>query len=130
MTDTTNPCARQIKFAGELRTFNLNDPTILSVIAGGNDLRNMTLTMKFAGRSPLAGQHGDTPAACLKRFLETSYSVSDIENVIALGLIGGGISTEDAYALVEEHVKGQPLAANALIASEVIAALFVGAEAA
>lgn len=131
MTNTTNnPCARQIMFAGEVRTFNLNDPTVLSVIAGGHDLRNMTLALKFAGKAPLAGQHGDTPAACLKRFLETSYSISDIENVIALGLIGGGSSTDEAFALVKENVTGKPLAANALIASEVIAALFVGAEAA
>ncbi len=130
MTDATNPCARQIQFAGEVRTFNLNDSAVLSVIAGGHNLKNMALSMRFAGRSPLYGQHGDTPAACLKRFVETTYSVRDIENVIALGLIGGGTDTDEAFTLVEQHVTGQPLAKNALIASEVIAALFVGAEAA
>jgi hypothetical protein len=130
MSSMINPCARQIPFAGEVRTFNLNDPAVLATMAGGQDLRNMALLMRFAGRSPLDGQYGSTPAACLKRFLEQVYSVSDVENVIALGLIGGGTATDEAFALVKEHVTGQPLAANALVASEVIAALFVGAEAA
>jgi hypothetical protein len=123
----TNPCAREIQFAGETRTFNLNDPDVLSLIAGGHDLRDLALMMKFAGRAPLAGQYGDTPAACLKRVVQSEYSISDIENVIALGLIGGGMDANEAFGLVEEHVTGKPLAANALTASEVIAALFVGA---
>ncbi|KYK45160.1 hypothetical protein A1D31_11045 [Bradyrhizobium liaoningense] len=127
MSSTTNPCAREIKFAGEVRTFSLNDPTVLTTIAGGHDMRNLQLLMKFSGQRPLAGQYGDTLAACLKRFLEQVYSVSDIENVIALGLIGGGMAADEAFRLVKEHVTGKPLAANALIASEVISALFVGA---
>lgn len=127
MSSINNPCARQIPFAGEVRNFNLNDPTVLATIAGGHDMSNLSLLMKFSGQRPLAGQYGDTPAACLKRFLEQVYSVSDVENVITLGLIGGGMDADDAFALVKAHVTGQPLAANALIASEVIAALFVGA---
>lgn len=127
MSSMTNPCAREIKFAGELRTFNLNDPTVLATIAGAHDIRNLQLLMKFAGQRPLVGQFGDTPAACLKRFLEQVYSVSDIENVISLGLIGGGMAADEAFQLVKEHVTGKPLAANALIASEAISALFVGA---
>ncbi|SFN02463.1 Phage tail tube protein, GTA-gp10 [Bradyrhizobium sp. Rc3b] len=127
MSSTINPCARQIKFAGEVRTFNLNDSTVLATIAGGQDLRNLQLLMKFGGRRPLGGQFGDTPAACLRRFLEQVYSVSDIENVIALGLIGGGMAADEAFQLVKEQVTGKPLAGNALIASEVISALFVGA---
>ena len=88
----------------------------------------MGLLLRFVAGKPLEGQHGATPAACLKRFIEQVYSVSDVENVIALGLIGGGMDTDDAFDLVAKHVTGQPLAANALIASEVIAALFVGAQ--
>jgi hypothetical protein len=44
------------------------------------------------------------------------------KNFIALGLIGSGIAEDEAFALVDEHVVGKPLAANALIASETIAA--------
>ena len=129
-----NPCARKVKFAGEVRTFNLNDPTVLGLIAGG-----MTAMMsgasaethrRFALTPPLVGPNGDTPAACMRRFVESNYSVRDIENVIGLGLIGGGMSERTAWSMVDEHVVGQPLAANALIASEVIGALFVGAESA
>ena len=127
MTDiTTNECARQIQFAGELRTFNLNSADVLSTIAGSHDIRNLSLLMKFQGRPPLEGQYGSTPAACLKRFIQSEYSVSDIENVIALGLIGGGASVDEAFRLVAEYVTSKPLAANALIASEIISALFVG----
>jgi hypothetical protein len=117
-------------FGGEVRTFNLNDPSVLAVISDGHDLRNLALMLKFGGRAPLAGHYGDTPAACLKRFLEQTYSIADIENVIILGLIGGGSKADEAFALVKEHVTGKPLAPNALIASTVITALFVGAEAA
>jgi succinyl-CoA synthetase alpha subunit len=135
MTDhSTNPCARQSLFAGKVRTFNLNDPKVLAMISGGAKLKNVakmvTISRLGIGRAPLAGQYGDTPAACHKRFLEQVYSDTDVENVIALGLIGGGMAEDEAFALVDEHVAGKPLAANALIASETIAALFDGAGAA
>ncbi len=127
----TNPCAREIQFAGEVRTFNLSDPKVLATIQSNGISRDtdMALLMRFSGTSPLAGQYGDTPAACLKRFIEQVYSIRDVENVIALGLIGGGMSSEEAFDLVEDYVTGQPIASNALIASEVIMALFVGEQA-
>jgi tail tube GTA-gp10-like protein len=116
-------------FACEVRTFNLNDLAVLGAISGDVlAMTSMQLLLKFGGQPPLAGQYGDTPAACLKRFLQSEYSIRDIENVIALGLVGGGMDVEDALALVKDHVTGKPLAANALIASEVVSALFVGAD--
>jgi len=128
MTDrSTNPNARQLKFAGKVRTFNLNDPRVLAMISGGAHLkrvaRMITICRLGIGRAPLAGQYGDTPAACHRRFLEKVYSATDVENVIALGLIGGGMAEDEAFALVDEHVANKPLEANALIASETIAAL-------
>jgi len=128
MTDrSTNPNARQLKFAGKVRTFNLNDPRVLAMISGGAQLkrvaRMITICRLGIGRAPLAGQYGDTPAACHRRFLEKVYSATDVENVIALGLIGGGMAEDEAFALIDEHVTGKPLEANALIASETIAAL-------
>lgn len=128
MTDrSTNPNARQLKFAGKVRTFNLNDPRVLAMISGGAQLkkvaRMITICRLGIGRAPLAGQYGDSPAACHRRFLEKVYSATDVENVIALGLIGGGMAEDEAFALIDEHVTGKPLEANALIASETIAAL-------
>ena len=129
--NNTNRCARQISFAGKVRTFNLNDPKVLAMIAGGAKLKQVSRMITIArlgiGRAPLAGQYGDTPAACHKRFLEKTYSATDVENVITLGLIGGGMAEDEAFALVDEHVVGKPLDANALIASETIAALFADA---
>ncbi|GAB1716200.1 MAG: hypothetical protein NTAFB05_12420 [Nitrobacter sp.] len=130
MSSTTNPSARQIKFAGKTRTFNLNDPKVLAMIAGGAKLKNVARMVTIArlgiGRAPLAGQYGDSPAACHRRFVEKVFSALDVENVIALGLIGGGMPEDKAFELVDEHVAGKPLEANALIASEVIAALVAG----
>jgi hypothetical protein len=127
MPSKINPSARQFKFAGEMRTFNLNDPKVLAMIAGGAKLKNVARMVTIArlgiGRAPLAGQYGDTPAACHRRFVEKVYSALDVENVIALGLIGGGVPEDKAFMLVDEHVAGKPLEANALIASEIIAAL-------
>ncbi|ABE62926.1 conserved hypothetical protein [Nitrobacter hamburgensis X14] len=127
MTDhSTSPSSRQLQFAGKVRTFNLNDPRVLAMILGGAKLKQVAKMVTIArlgiGRAPLAGQYGDTPEACHKRFLEQVYSVTDVENVIALGLIGGGMAEDEAFALVDEHVSGKPLSANALIASETIAA--------
>jgi hypothetical protein len=116
-------------FAGKERAFNLNSPAVLSAIAGEPfpDRTAQQIILTF-GLAPLEGQHGSTPAACLKRFLEQTYSTKDIEVVIGLGLIGGGADVQTACELVKDHVTGKPLAPNALIASEVITALFVGQE--
>lgn len=129
---STNPCARQISFAGKVRTFNLNDPKVSAMIAGGAKLKQVSRMVTIArlgiGRAPLAGQYGDTAMACHRRFLEKIYSATDVENVITLGLIGGGMAEDEAFALVDEHVVGKPLEASALIASETIAALFADKE--
>nr|WP_292617696.1 GTA-gp10 family protein [Nitrobacter sp. 62-23] len=97
------------------------------MIAGGAKLKQVARMVTIArlgiGRAPLAGQYGDTPAACHQRFVEKIYSAEDVENVIVLGLIGGGMPEDEAFALVDEHVHGKPLDANAQIASETIAAL-------
>lgn len=85
--------------------------------------------MLLQAQHPFPGQYGSTPAACLRRFEDSTYSPDDIERVIRLGLIGGGISEDDADALVMEHVRGKPLAPNAAVAFEVIASLFVMEEA-
>jgi len=76
----------------------------------------------------LAGQFGATPSACLKRFEEGVYSIEDIERVILLGLIGGGAPPATALDLVKCHVRGKPLAKNAVVAYEILGALFIGAK--
>jgi hypothetical protein len=128
---STNPGARKIEFAGKTRIFNLNEPKVLAMIAGGAKLKQVARMVTIArlgiGRAPFAGQYGDSPAACHRRFVEKVYSAEDVENVIALGLIGGGMPEDEAFALIDEHVHGKPLEANAQIASETIAAL-AGAE--
>lgn len=79
------------------------------------------------GQAPFPGQFGDTPAAALKRFGEEVWSPTDVERIFEIGLIGGGLSRQDTAALIATHVRGQPIAANAVVAYEVLANLFTGA---
>lgn len=99
--------------------------------AGGAHAFDLT-TRRVAWRllqaqHPFPGQYGSTPAACLRRFDESVYAPDDVERVIRIGLIGGGLSEAEADALVAEHVRGKPLAPNAAVAFEVLASLFVEA---
>jgi hypothetical protein len=107
---TDNECARVISWAGGKNTFNLNHPWVRNVLS-------------FRG---IPGPNGNTPAACLSRFDAGNYSIDDVERVLELGLIGGGLSKRDAEAVLAAHVRSKPLAPNVLIAIEVLAALFVG----
>jgi hypothetical protein len=107
---TDDKCARVITWAGGTHAFNLNHPWVRNVIS-------------FRG---IPGPNGDTPAACLSRFDAGNYTIDDIERVIELGLIGGGMPERDVDALLDAHVRSKQLAPNVLIATEVLAALFVG----
>lgn len=97
--------------------------------AGGSHAFDLTSRrvswMLLQAQHPFPGQYGTTPAACLKRFEESVYSPDDIERVIRIGLIGGGMSEDEADALVFEHVRGKPQSANATVAFSVLASLFV-----
>lgn len=127
MTDTTNPCARAIMFGGEMRVFNLNTPRVIALVDGDPlAKRSLTLFRRLGALSPLAGQYGNTFSACLKRFEQGVYSVSDVERIIALGLIGAGMRESEAFALLDQHVVGKPIFENAVIAYGVLVGLFAG----
>jgi hypothetical protein len=108
---TDNECARTFTWAGGTTTFNLNHPWVRSVLS-------------YRG---IPGANGNTPAACLARFDAGNYSIDDVLAVLELGLIGGGMTRREADAVLDVHVRGKPIAPNAMIAIEVLAALFVGA---
>lgn len=104
--------AREITWAGGAHTFDLNSPRVSWMLK--------------AHHRAFPGQYGDTPAACLRRFDEQVYSPDDVAAVLRIGLIGGGLKEAEAEALIATHVSNQPLAPNAAVAFEVLAALFVG----
>ncbi len=106
-----NECAREITWAGGQHVFNLNEKRVRAI-----------LSMRG-----LPGQYGPTPAACLKRFEDGIYSISDVERVLELGLAGGGMPARDIAKIMDEHVRSKPLAPNALVAVAVLTGLFVGA---
>jgi hypothetical protein len=49
-----------------------------------------------------------------------------VERVLELGLIGAGMSERDADALLNQHVRRQPIADNAGVAAGLLVALFMG----
>lgn len=111
MNDTSD-CARELEWPGGKHVFDLGRPWV----------RNVLLVRG------LPGQFGDTEAACLRRFHDQVFSTDDVDRLLELGLIGGGLSREEAEKLIDQHVIGKPIAPNAVIAFEILAALFVGKE--
>lgn len=122
-------CAREIEWAGGKHVFDLSDPFVLGVIDGAMQAMPHALILRYEMQKPFGGQFGDTAAAVLKRFDNAVYSPRDVERIIELGLIGGGMEARTAIALVDKHVRGQPLQRNAVVAFTVVAALFVPQEA-
>jgi Phage tail tube protein, GTA-gp10 len=107
-------CAKTINWNGGTHVFDLNAPRAAWML----QLR----------QSPFPGQFGDTPAACLRRFEEGVYSPTDIEQIFRIGLIGGGLTADEADSLVGQHVRGQPIMQSAVIALNVLSNLFTGAK--
>jgi Phage tail tube protein, GTA-gp10 len=126
---TISPCGRRMKWAGGEHNFDLGDERALRILTGTSSpsMRyNLTYGSGLQNEGPLPGQYGSTPAACLKRFQESVYSLTDVEHIIRIGLFGGGLDLIEADDLVQKHVHGQPIGPCAALAFEVLAALFVG----
>jgi hypothetical protein len=103
-------CARELNWAGGKHVFNLNE-------------KRTRLILQQRG---LPGQFGNTPAACLKRFEDGVYGIEDVERVLELGLAGGGMPAREVERLLNDHVRLKPLGPNAVVAVEILGALFVG----
>ena len=67
--------------------------------------------------------------ALFRRFRTTDYALSDVFEVLRLGLIGGGMSPVEADKLVNVYGVGRPLGEVFAVADGVITALFFGTEA-
>ncbi|MDX0538487.1 gene transfer agent family protein [Sinorhizobium medicae] len=64
--------------------------------------------------------------ALFRRFRTSDYSLSDVLQVIRIGLIGGGTAPAEADQLVSVYGVGRPLAEVFAVADGVITALFFG----
>jgi hypothetical protein len=105
-----DPCARTVTWREQTYTLNLNHPWVRKVL-------------DFRG---IYGLNGSSPAACLARFEIGIFTFEDVETVISLGLIGGGLSEREAENLLDRHVRGKPIGENHQLAADLLAALFVG----
>jgi hypothetical protein len=101
--------AREVTWAGGTHVFDLNSKRVAWML-----------------NSEFPGQYGNTVAAALKRFDEQVYSPADVESVFRVGLLGGGMSEPDVDALIASHVHGQPLQSLAVIAFNLVVAVFTG----
>ena len=99
-------------WSGGEHVFNLNHPYVRSVLS----IRG------------LPDDFGSTPAACFKRFEQGIFSTDDVERVIYLGLIGGGLSIKEAETLVAKSVRSQPVLENSATAFSVLATLFTASD--
>lgn len=106
MTDTTTP--KPMIWSGGEHVFNLNHVWVRAVLS----VRG------------LPGDYGSTPAACYKRFEQGIFSADDIERVIYLGLVGGGMTTREADDLVDRFVRRRPLLENQQTAFSALVTLF------
>jgi Phage tail tube protein, GTA-gp10 len=110
MTENINAPKLTIWTGGE-HAFTLNHPWV----RGSLSIRG------------LPGDFGSTPAACFKRFEQGIFSTNDVERVIYLGLIGGGLSIKEAETLVDQFVSSRPVLDNSATAFSVLATLFTDA---
>ena len=68
------------------------------------------------------------PAWILNRLSTKQWRVDDVIQPIRLGLEGGGMDKQDAYALAKRHVEDQPLHGSVDTAMVVLMAALFGAE--
>lgn len=66
--------------------------------------------------------------ALFRRFRTQDFSLSDVFEVIRLGLIGGGTTPAEAARLVSVYGVGRPMAESFAVADGTITALFFGAD--
>lgn len=104
-------CARTVNFGETEYKLTLNHPWVRNVL-------------NYRG---IPGENGSSLASVTNRFESVAYSIEDVERILELGLIGGGMSEKDADAVLNQHVRGQPLVDNAGIATGLVVALFMGA---
>ncbi len=71
---------------------------------------------------------GQPIGALFRRFRTSDYSLSDVLQVLRLGLIGGGANPAEADRLVSVYGAGRPLAELFAVADGVITALWFGNE--
>lgn len=76
----------------------------------------------------LEAKTGHGLGAIHDRFRFGRFSLSDIEQVIRLGLIGGGAAPVEAARLVATYLVGRPWRENMDLAGDIIAVLFYGTE--
>lgn len=105
-----DPCARAITWGEQTYDLNLNHPWVRRVLS-------------YRG---IPGPNGNSPAACLARFEAGNYSTDDIERVLELGLIGAGMPEVHADKLLDQHVRGKPIASNAGAAAALLIGFYVG----
>jgi hypothetical protein len=106
VSSEVDPCARTVEWGGATYNLNLNHPWVRRVLN-------------------YRGVNGKPTPALLLGFGSGAYSIEDIDRVLELGLVGGGMDEREAGALLDTYVRGKPIATNAGIAAELLGGLFM-----
>lgn len=108
---TNDDCSRSVKWGETEYNLTLNHPWVRNILS-------------YRG---IPGEGGSSLTSVMNRFETGTYSIEDVERILELGLIGGGMSEHEADALLNQHVRTKPLVENAGIAAGLVVALFLGA---
>lgn len=95
--------------------------------------RERSFALSFGSVMDLEQACGDgkTPAAIgliFQRLTRGLFTVSDVYHTIRLALVGGGMASGDAGALMKRHFDTRPYVQNAGLAVEILEAVMVGIE--
>lgn len=118
--EEADECAREIEWKGGKHRMTLNHPTVLASIEGDRPLR--------FGFSVTGGIQRGSPGELVRRlvrFQNSEYSLFDIEDTIWHGLVYE-LGRKGADEMIENHVRGNPIEPNAILAFNLLVALFRG----
>lgn len=98
--------ATSLFFGDKERTFTLSDDMVIE----------------------LEAKTGTGIGTLFQRLMAQSFKLTDLSEVIRLGLIGGGTSPEDADRLVNSYARNRPIAEVMPLATTILAARWLGAD--
>lgn len=97
----------------------------IELLFAGDD---QTFRLRIGELEALQEETGVSPFVLFQRLAKAEPLARDAEHVVRLGLIGGGLDTRSAKALVRRGFEDAPLIAHVALAGNILAAALFGIE--